>query len=207
MKTIFSALLLVLSLMSQSQNQQTNNNFQVEFNPENSTLSFHDSANQFGFEGLSAVIHTTKVSFSTSENGFVWEKTVLQQFIDSLGTGNSLIVGGYSRKIKMGVNFHLNVYDSLPGLTIEVSFTNRSSDDLNVYSVEPIHATGSESGIITTTNFTKALLNAAMYYDAGSIHTLGTPFIKGTPSGETKGGKMHENELSGNTETVESWWN
>jgi hypothetical protein len=204
---ILMTAMLVLSFLCQSQNSVTSNRFQVDFNPEQGTFLFHDSENRYIFDGLSSVIHTSKGSFSTSENDFVWEKPARQKFTDSLGTGTSIVVNGFSRKIKMGVNYHINVYDSFQGITVEVIFTNRSSADLKVYSAEPIHLTGKDQGSMTTDNFTKALLSGAMYYDAGSIHTLGTPYTKPAHYGETKGGVMHSKDLKFNPETVESWWN
>jgi uncharacterized lipoprotein YehR (DUF1307 family) len=156
------AMLLVLSFLCQSQNRETSNRFQVDFNPEQGTFLFHDSENRYIFDGLSSVIHTSKGSFSTSENDFVWEKPARQKFTDSLGTGTSIVVNGFSRKIKMGVNYHINIYDSFQGITVEVSFTNRSSADLKVYSTVPIHLTGKDPGSMTSENFTKALLNGAM---------------------------------------------
>jgi len=150
-----TALLLVLSFLCQSQNQKNYKRFLVEFIPDQGTFSFIETGNQYVFEGISSVIHTSKGSFSTSGNGYAWEKPAKHKFTDSIGAGTAIVVNGFSRKIQIGVSYHVNVYDSFPGITIEVSFTNLSSADLTVYSVEPIHATGSESGIVTTTNFTK----------------------------------------------------
>lgn len=204
---LIPSLLMVLSFLGQSQTTESDIRFVAEFDSKQGSYSVKTTDNQVNMTGISCIIHTSGGSFSTASNQFVWEKPVYEFFCDSLGTGSLMVVQGFSKKLKIGIQHRVNVYDSFQGIVFETVVFNRSATDLIIYSVEPIHLVESNSGTLHTKNFTKALLNGAMYYDAGSIHTLGIPYIKSSPYGETKGGKMHENELQANHETVESWWN
>jgi len=81
---LMTAILLVLSFLCQSQNPESSKRFLVDFNTERGTFSFHDSENRTIFDGLSSVIHTSKGSFSTSENSFDWEKPDRQNFNENV---------------------------------------------------------------------------------------------------------------------------
>lgn len=203
---IFACLMLI-SAFCQSQAPKSKIRFQAEFDSKQGSFSVKTKDNQINIIGITSVIHTSNGSFSTALNAFDWEKPTRQAFIDSVGTGSLMIIQGFSKKLKIGIQHHVHLYDSFPGIVFETIISNRSAKDLTVYSIEPIHVVEKDSGNMYTKNFTKALLNGAMYYDAGSIYTLGTPYTKGTPYGETKGGIMHAEVLSQNPETVESWWN
>ena len=198
---------MLISVFCQSQAPKSNIRFQAEFDSKQGSLSVITTDNQINIIGITSVIHTSNGSISTFENGFEWNKPARQNFNDSIGTGTLLIIQGFNKKLKIEVQHRVNLYDSFPGIVFETIISNRSEKDLNVYSIEPIHVVEKDSGNMYAKNLTKALLNGAMYYDAGSIHTLSTPYLKPAPYGETKGGIMRSAALSQNPETVESWWN
>ncbi|HSO86333.1 MAG TPA: glycoside hydrolase family 36 protein [Draconibacterium sp.] len=205
--TLILSLLMFISVSSQSQTPNPNIHFQAEFDLKQGSFSVKTTDNQINIIGITSVIHTTNGSFSTAGKGFEWKKPIWQNFKDSVGTGSLMITEGFSKKLKIGIQQRVYHYDSFAGIVLETIISNRSARDLNVYSIEPMHVIEKDSGNMFAKNLTKALLNGAMYYDAGSIHTFGTPYLKPAPYGETKGGVMHSVDLSQNPETVESWWN
>jgi len=128
-------------------------------------------------------------------------------FKDLLGTGQKLKVISIDSKSNLDLEIHLSLYDMHHCFTIEVICKNISSNDLVINSIEPLRAIRNEGGAIHITGVSRCITNGALYYDAGMIHTFGTPYVKPEPYGETKGGRLNKNTLSSTFETVSSWWN
>jgi hypothetical protein len=199
--------ILLLSLISQAQVPSKKTFFQLDFDSGHSSFSLETSDNFLNITGITSVLHTSKGSYLCSQHNFKWEKTVKKPFRDSIGSGTLLIVEGVSKSLKIKLQYRIQLYENFTAAAIEVIISNLSTENLRVYSIEPMHVIEKDSGGMQSSDFTKILLNGAMYYDARSIHTLGTPYTKPLPYGETKGGIMYSADLSGNPETVQSWWN
>jgi hypothetical protein len=114
---------------------------------------------------------------------------------------------GRDKEKKLDVEIQIALYDHLNGVVFETIYRNVSANEIIVNSVEPLRVLKAEAGSLFYRNVSKCLTNGAMYYDAGTVHTFGSPYKKPEPYGEIKGGVILNNYLSANNETVQSWWN
>jgi len=126
---------------------------------------------------------------------------------DQTGQGWMLKIFSTDSKHEFDFETHLCVYDHLQAVFIESFCKNVSGKEIILSSVEPVCALNDEGGSLSLPGVSKCLTNGAIYYDAGMIHTFGTPYKKPEPYGETKGGMLTDNVLSSSGETVRSWWN
>lgn len=126
---------------------------------------------------------------------------------DNLGTGKQLIIHSKDLKKKIDLELRFSLYDKLNAVVFEALCKNVSTTDFIIRSLEPVCAVKQNNSGLILSDVSKCLTNGAIYYDAGMIHTFGTPYKKPEPYGETKGGQLANNSLSSINETVRSWWN
>ena len=129
------------------------------------------------------------------------------RFSDKVGTGQRVEIFYHDSARVLDIETHIALYDNLEAVTIEIVCKNISKNACPVYSLEPVRAIEDKGGALFMPGVAKCLTNGALYYDAGMVHTFGTPFIKPEPYGETKGGKRINSSLSPQAETVQTWWN
>jgi len=126
---------------------------------------------------------------------------------DKVGTGQLVKITYHDSIRNLDIEIQIALYDNLEAVTIETKCVNTSKRECPVYSIEPVNAVNDNGGGLFIPGVTKCLTNGALYYDAGTIHAFGTPYIKPEPYGETKGGKLLNSSLSKKSETVRTWWN
>ncbi len=126
---------------------------------------------------------------------------------DELGSGRQLKISSKDLEKRVDIETRFSLYEGLQAVLIEVFARNVSSRDIPVYSLEPVSAHGNEGGGLHLPGVSRCLTNGAMYYDAGMLHTFGTPYKKPEPYGETKGGRLSRQAIPSGHETVLSWWN
>jgi hypothetical protein len=126
---------------------------------------------------------------------------------NDIGTGRMLKIMGRDKEKKLDVEIQAALYEHLNAVVVETIYKNVSANEILVNSIDPLRVLKEEAGSLFYPNVSKCLTNGAMYYDAGTVHTFGTPYKKPEPYGETKGGVIIANPLSANPETVQSWWN
>ncbi len=157
-------------------------------------------------QNASACINTSSGKRLLS-SGSYRHKVSTGKFSDHLGTGQLLKIVSEDLEHRIDFELRISIYNQREAVTIETICTNTSPGDCQVYSLEPVYATGENDGRLFIPGVIKCLTNGAMYYDAGRIHTFGNEFVKQKPYGETKGGRMLNSGLSPSGETVHTWWN
>lgn len=126
---------------------------------------------------------------------------------DNLRNGQQLIINSKDLEKKIDLDLWFTLYDKLNAVVFETICRNVSATDLNIISLEPVSSVKQNNSGLFLSDVSKCITNGAIYYDAGLIHTFGTPYKKPKPYGETKGGQLANNSLSSFNETVRSWWN
>lgn len=126
---------------------------------------------------------------------------------DELGTGTVLLVTSRDTSAKVQIETRWTLYDSSHCITIEAVFRNASSRAVVLKSIEPINLAEPDGGILTWSGTSKVLTNGPMYYDAGMLHDLDTPYQAPAPYGPTKGGKLSPDFQFPHPDRVPSWWN
>ncbi|MDP4276007.1 MAG: alpha-galactosidase [Bacteroidota bacterium] len=167
------------------------------------------ATNEPFISGATSAINTNYGTQTTLAPNYTFndKKTKVVTINDKIGSGKRVSLFGTDNTKKLTIEWRIALYDRHQFIVFETICKNSSSEAIQIKSIEPLRVLKAEAGSLYYPNASKCLLNGAMYYDAGSIHTLGTPYIKSTPYGETKGGIMQPNSLSLNDETVQSWWN
>lgn len=127
---------------------------------------------------------------------------------NQLGSGKLLKITGTDQEQKVNLEIRISLIDQIQAIIVESVCKNITrTEKMNIYSFEPLRAIKSEGGYLNFDQAAKCLTNGAIYYDAGMIHTFGTPYQKPEPYGETKGGVPFNKTISADSETVRSWWN
>jgi hypothetical protein len=126
---------------------------------------------------------------------------------DLTGNGWMLRINSKDRENSLNFETQISLYDHIHAVFIEVFCTNVSGKDIHVNGIEPLRVLKEVGGSLFIPGVSKCLSNGAMYYDAGMIHSFGTPYQKPEPYGETKGGMLSTSILTSLNETVRSWWN
>jgi len=186
--------------------QQRSGTYQFLLDQKDKMFYILDADNKVLISGLQIVLHTSVGDIRLGSSEFSHLKPKKYNTNDSLGTARVFEYTAVNRQIGARITYRATIYHDFPGIAVEALLTNTSGKELKVYSIEPLHVTEKNRGVVRG-NFKKALLNGAMYYDAGRIHELGTPYVKGTYYGEMKGGHFRSTELDDNPETAYSWWN
>ncbi len=126
---------------------------------------------------------------------------------DQFGTGQMVRIMSEDTDRIIDTEIQIVLYDHPEVITIQTVLANLSQHDLMLSGLEPVCVIQEHGGRLFIPGVTRCITNGAVYYDAGRIHTFGTPFEKAVPYGETKGGRMKNSRLSETEETVHSWWN
>jgi hypothetical protein len=126
---------------------------------------------------------------------------------DQIGNGWMLRIFSKDKEHKLDFEIQLCLYDHLQAIFIEAFCKNNSGKDILLSSFEPVCVLKEYGGSLFIPGVSKCLTNGAIYYDAGMIHTFGTPYQKPEPYGETKGGMLANSTLQSPNETIRSWWN
>ncbi|MFN8209093.1 MAG: glycoside hydrolase family 36 protein [Bacteroidales bacterium] len=203
---LLQTFLFLFCCFSGGMNAQDTQAFRAVLDTKEKTFSIFDGGQQLLISGAQLVIHTSSGDYYSSDKEFRWSKPDRNTWIDALGMCEVAGFSSIHRKAGFELTYTTYAYSGIKGLVVEVKLKNISGREIEVYSIEPIHSLKNEGGFVGG-SFTKALLNGAMYYDPGRIHELGTPYVKGSFYGETKGGKFRSQALDDDKRTVNSWWN
>lgn len=180
--------------------------FTVNFNASTGILSVYRSSGMPLITGGACAIHGHRDSRTSLASGYTY--SLEKQIVDkSACKGKVLKISGRDKEKKLDLEWKVTLCDHLPAILFEAEYRNVSSGALLIQSIEPLHVVSEETGSLLWPGVLKCLTNGAMYYDAGTVHTLGTPFKMPEPYGETKGGVMLSKALSAHEEVVQSWWN
>jgi hypothetical protein len=180
--------------------------FSVRFDYKTGIISIYRASGQPLISGtLSAINSQFGTRISSASNYTYAVKTV--SVSNDIGTGRMLKIMGRDKEKKLDVEIQAALYEHLNAVVVETIYKNVSANEILVNSIDPLRVLKEEAGSLFYPNVSKCLTNGAMYYDAGTVHTFGTPYKKPEPYGETKGGVIIANPLSANPETVQSWWN
>ncbi len=183
-----------------------NRHFKIGFNPNTGKYNVQRSNGDIFITNGTSAINSSIGKLSVSAENYTHSIESIG-FSDQLGAGKKLKIISVDSESNLDFEIHLSLYDSHHCFTVEVICKNVSSKDLVINSIEPLRAIGKEGGALHITGVSKCITNGALYYDAGMIHTFGTPYFKPEPYGETKGGRLLNKALSPTHETVNSWWN
>jgi hypothetical protein len=180
--------------------------FIVDFNSKTGIISVYRASGVPLISGAVSAVHGNRDSRTSLASGYVFsiEKLPVE---DGAGKGKMLKISGRDKEKILDIEWNITLYDHLSAIIFEARFRNVSSGELLIQGIEPLHVISEETGSLCWPGMSKCLTNGAMYYDAGTIHTLGTPYKKPEPYGETKGGVMLSKALSAHDKTVQSWWN
>jgi hypothetical protein len=183
-----------------------NNYFTIEFDKSGGLFSILRNNGSILLKGATSAVNSNNSKRQIASQLYK-QRSESVKFTDQTGAGQMLKI--YSKDIENKIDFeiHLSLYQTSPIVAIETICKNSSSGDIQVSSIEPLRAVSNETGYLLFPGVSKCITNGAIYYDAGMIHTFGTPFKKPEPYGETKGGKLTNGSLSPENETVHSWWN
>ena len=187
-------------------NEIKNSFFTARFNPKSGILSIYRANGLSLVSGSLCIVNTDSgnhIANGDSYN-FIGHKAAIN---DDIGTGSVLKIRGSDKHKKLDVEIQIVLFDTVNAIIIKTSYKNISNDNIIITSIEPLHVIKEESGSLFFPGVYKCLTNGAIYYDAGTIHTFGTPYVKPEPYGEIKGVQLPQNPLSNNIETVQSWWN
>ncbi len=187
--------------------QIKNDYFIVSFDTRNGIIRINRHDGSEFVSGAVSAINTNSGKTTSASSGYKLNyKSISVK--NELGQGQMLIIYCKDLNQKADLEIQISVYQNLQAVVIESLCKNSSrSEKLNLKSIEPLRSIKQECGSLLLSNISKCLSNGAIYYDAGDIHTFGTPFLKKEPYGETKGGVAENTSLSNNSETVKSWWN
>jgi hypothetical protein len=183
-----------------------NSNFIVRFETKTGKLIINRADGRPLISGALCAVNSGMESLTTIVSDYTFSAQT-GSINNDIGTGNVLKILGRDTEKNLDVEIQITLYDNLNAIVFESIYKNVSASEIIVNSIEPLRVIKSESGSLFYPNASKCLTNGAMYYEAGTIHTFGTPYIKPEPYGETKGGVMLNNSLSADDETIQSWWN
>jgi hypothetical protein len=183
-----------------------NSYFAIEFNIQTGILSVFRANGQPFISGAICGIHTGSENRITTTSNYYYSVKKIP-ISNDVGAGSMLKITGQDKKKMLDIEILVSIYDNLHAIVFEMLCKNVSGNDMVINSIEPIRMIKAESGSLFYPNVQKCLTNGAMYYDAGTIHILGSPYKKPEPYGETKGGVMKNDIFSTDDETVQSWWN
>jgi len=181
--------------------------YQLSFDSCSNTFAIENQKNnQFAISGIRMAVHSQLGTIYTDRADFPFIKA--RQFVsaDSAGPFSMSEYRAGFNDPQFSLTVRCTTHASFAGLVLEVLLTNTSDKGLSVFSIEPVHAISKHRGTVKG-KYSKALLNGAMYYDAGRIHSLDVPYVAGSFYGETKGGRFRSKELDDNPRTATSWWN
>lgn len=183
-----------------------NDFFTIHFHPRTGRFDVH---RQDGTPLLSnATVRVNLDSGRRSLADAVFAHTADSQSVrDELGTGTLLIITSRDKDSKIQIQSCITLYDHSSAIFIEVGCRNDSSRTALLKSIEPLCLREPEGGILNWAGTSKVLTNGAMYYDAGQLHDLDTPFKAAEPYGPTKGGRLAPDFQFPHPERVHSWWN
>lgn len=184
----------------------TNSWLKIAFNIQTGSFNVERATGQPLISGAICGMHSENESRITTAPDFSYDVRKLPANND-IGNGRMLKINGHDKKKMLDIEIRISTYDSLQAVIFEMTCKNVSQNDIVINSIEPLRVIKEESGSLFYPCVKKCLTNGAMYYDAGTIHEFGTPYIKPEPYGETKGGVIKNNALSVHEETVQSWWN
>lgn len=214
-KRILLIIILVVSVIplyafhlpqNRGKNDLQNSYFTVRFDTKSGLLSIYRNTGQPFISGALSAINSKTDSRTTMASNYTYSVKIVP-ISNEMGTGKMLKINGRDKAKKLDFENQISLYDSLYAVVFETVYTNVSDKEIVVNSIEPLRVLKAEAGSLIYPHASKCLTNGAMYYDAGTIHTLGTPYKKPEPYGEAKGGIMLNKSLSTNNETVQSWWN
>jgi hypothetical protein len=181
-------------------------NFSFLFNHSNNTFSIWRSDGSILLQNGTTRVNTGTGSYSYVA-GLYRHRVKSQRFTNQLGTGHMVRIFSEDSEHAIDIEMQIALFDRQETISIETICKNVSTRNIIVSSLEPVLAIQESGGFLVIPGVSKCITNGAMYYDAGMIHTFGTPFVKPEPYGETKGGIMNDGNLSITAETVHSWWN
>jgi hypothetical protein len=181
-----------------------NSFFRVTVTPGKGMVQVYRSNGDVLLTGAIVAANTSLGEFTSLDPRYRTTVKILP-FIDATGKGKKMDIYCTDSRHELDLQLKVSLYDTLQAIVFEVSCRNVSDKSLIIQSIEPMRAIKEETGSLKFQDPVKCLTNGAMYYDAGMIHTFGEEYIKPEPYGETKGGKMVNNMLAGNKQTVQSW--
>jgi hypothetical protein len=183
-----------------------NDFFALQFNSDRGIFNIFRKDGSPFLIGATSGINSSLGKLSANSSNYRHQAEPVK-FKDQTGEGSLLRVNSKDLKNRLDLEIHLCLYNHLPAVFIESFCKNTSGKDIQLSSLEPVRALKAENGSLYKPGVTKCLTNGAIYYDAGMVHTFGTPYKKPEPYGETKGGMLSNNLISSPNETVRSWWN
>lgn len=187
-------------------NKLQNSYLSVRFEPKTGIFGIFRTNGQPLISGALSAINSQFGTRISSASNYTYT-TVTTDVSGDIGTGRMLKIKGRDKEKKLDFEIRIALYNQLNAVVVETIYKNVSTHDIGVTSIEPLRVLKAEAGSLVCPDVSRCLTNGAMYYDAGTIHIFGTPYIKPEPYGETKGGVISHNPLSDNNQTVQSWWN
>lgn len=180
--------------------------FRITVTPGKGIIQVYRNNGDVLFTGAIAAVHTATEVVSSRDPRFRTFAKILP-VNDAIGKGKKLDILCEDRRHELNLQMQVSLYDTLQAIVIEVFCKNVSGSSIAIQSIEPLRVIREETGLLKFEDPVKCLTNGAMYYDAGMVQTFGDKYIKPEPYGETKGGRMSNDILSGSPQTVQSWWN
>lgn len=153
-------------------------------------------------DNLGFAIHTDKGAMLAGTRSFPF--TGYKKDRRNIPGKPNLILKFFNKTDSIEAEYHISQPDSVEGIISEVICVNLSGKEVNIKSIEVIRLL--HDGALSFANSERCMTNGAMYYDAGLIHSTDQPINPKPAYGETKGGKMQNQDLH-DPKAIESWWN
>jgi hypothetical protein len=180
--------------------------FSVHFDPDRGVFHIMRGNGRPLLTGGTSTVNTSMGTISVASGSYKHTAESMR-VKDHTGSGWMLKILSRDNGHKLDFEIRFFLYDHLQSLFIEAFCKNGSGKDITVYSFEPVVILKEDGSSLFWPGVSKCLTNGAIYYDAGMIHTFGTPYKNPEPYGETKGGMLTRNTVTSSGETVRSWWN